>query len=330
MSNETQNNRIYYLYRVTNKINNKIYIGQTVKPSARWWQHKHDAIDPKIPFHYAINKYGADNFEFEIIATCKSQNDANYIETELVKQYESHISTGKGYNATHGGMNAPKTEEFKQMMKKWHASLSTEERAKISQKQSEATIKQIAEHGHPAQGNKWTEEQRIKLSETLKALDKDAIYTPEVRKRMSEAHIGFKQSPETIIKRTESIKETCNQKRQKLINAGELKCNVPECEIFGQADYRIINDVRYCMKHGLRILRHGNTDKLPMHVQNNKSEEERKKCGLANIGRVAHNRKYFEPGQIEYILTCGKSMKALSREFNVTEKVIKRIKDGKY
>ena len=58
-----------------------------------------------------------ENFTFEVIASCKTQDDANYIETELVKQYDSYISTNKGYNVTLGGMNAPKSEEFKQMMR---------------------------------------------------------------------------------------------------------------------------------------------------------------------------------------------------------------------
>lgn len=255
MHDKIQNNRIHYLYRVINKINGKVYIGQTVKPSARWWQHRNDSADPKIPFHYAIKKYGVENFEFEVIATCKGFDNANEIETLLVAQYESHISKNKGYNVTHGGMNAPKTEDFKQMMRDWHASLTSEERAEISKKQSNATQQQIAEKGHPALGTKRTDEQKANISAALKALDKEAIYTEEVRKHMSEAHIGIKDSEETKAKKAESAKEAW----EKRIDYSR-KCEAPGCEVSGKAKYKIINGVRYCNKHGLRMLRYNRLD----------------------------------------------------------------------
>jgi group I intron endonuclease len=115
MHEETRNqiDRIIYLYRVTCTINQKVYIGQTVDSNSRWRGHRRDAANPKVPFHFAIRKHGAHNFEFEIIACCKGQDNANDLETLLVAQYDSYVSHGKGYNASHGGMNAPKSEEWK-------------------------------------------------------------------------------------------------------------------------------------------------------------------------------------------------------------------------
>lgn len=326
MNIETQ--KIWAIYKISNIENGKIYIGQTVEPTKRWYQHRRDAATPKYPLHYAINKYGASKFEFDVILNCNSQDYANWAEEELIKQYDCLVSNGKGYNISLGGSVAPKSEQWKQAMKNWHASLSPNDRAKISQKQSNAIIKQIAEQGHPAAGRIVTQETRDLMSKIR--LENPIEYTQEIRQRMSDSHKGKVQSEELIRKRVNSIQITLDQKRQELIDAGVLKCNAPGCEIFGKAKYKIIDGIRYCQAHGLRMLRNNQTEKLPQHIQRNQSEEERKKCGLANIGRVAHNRKYFEPSQIEYILTCEKSMKALSREFNVTEKVIKRIKDGKY
>lgn len=110
---------MHYLYRITNLVNNKIYIGQAKDYNQRWRQHKQEAKReiPRMIVNVAMKKYGLDNFIFEIIATCKTQEDANQTETLLVSQYESHISTGKGYNVSNGGMNAPKTEAFKQQMR---------------------------------------------------------------------------------------------------------------------------------------------------------------------------------------------------------------------
>ena len=257
MTNETQNNRIHFLYRATNLVNDKIYIGQSVDTTSRWRGHRRDAADPKVPFHFAIKKYGAHNFNFEIIATCKGQDNANYLETELVAQYDSYVSNGKGYNASHGGMNAPKSEEWIQKMKDWHASLTSEERAVISAKQAAATYNQIATQGHPSQDKLRTEEQKARMSAAQQALDKNTIYTEEVRQRMSEAHIGITDSEETKAKKAESAKEAW----EKRIDYSR-KCEAPGCEVSGKAKYKIINNIRYCNKHGLRMLRYSRLDTL--------------------------------------------------------------------
>jgi group I intron endonuclease len=262
MNDETQNNRIHFLYRITNKENNKIYIGQTVEPTKRWYQHRRDAANPTptMTIGHAIKKYGAENFEYEIIATCKSQDNANELETLLVSQYSSHVSTGKGYNVSLGGWNAPKSDAWVQSIKDWHASLTAEERAKISKKQSQATFKQIAEKGHPAAGRIVTQETRDLMRKIR--LENPIEYSEDTRKQMSESHMGKKQPEELIKKRVASIQKTVEKKRQKLIDAGILKCSAPGCEISGKAKYKIINGVRYCNKHGLRMLRYNRLDTL--------------------------------------------------------------------
>lgn len=103
--------RIRYIYRITNKVNGKIYIGQTVEPNKRWYQHRRDAAHPTMIIHHAIKKYGADAFIFEVIASCKTWEDANEVETLLVSQYDSLVPNG--YNVSFGGMNAPKSEAWK-------------------------------------------------------------------------------------------------------------------------------------------------------------------------------------------------------------------------
>lgn len=110
---------MWTIYKITNLINQKTYIGQAINVSKRWSDHRAAAIHnhPVQPIHYALIKYGLENFDFEAIASCKTQDDANFIETELVKQYNSYIEDGKGYNATLGGMNAPKSEKWKAHMR---------------------------------------------------------------------------------------------------------------------------------------------------------------------------------------------------------------------
>lgn len=112
-------NRIHYIYKITNKINGKIYIGQTVNAIKRWSQHKTAARNnkPTQIIHHALIKYGIENFVFDVIACCLDQNAANEAETTIVKQEDSYVSINKGYNVSNGGANAPKTEVWKNMMR---------------------------------------------------------------------------------------------------------------------------------------------------------------------------------------------------------------------
>ena len=88
------------IYKITNLINNKIYIGQTVHPEKRWWEHKQRAKThyDNYPIHLAINKYGAKNFSFEILEWTKQYDDE---EARLIQEYNS-ISPN-GYNLIKGG-----------------------------------------------------------------------------------------------------------------------------------------------------------------------------------------------------------------------------------
>ena len=89
-----------YLYKITNLINGKIYIGQTIHPKKRWWEHKQRAKThyDNYPLHLAIDKYGEDNFKSEIIEESINYNER---ETELIKQYNSLCPNG--YNVIQGG-----------------------------------------------------------------------------------------------------------------------------------------------------------------------------------------------------------------------------------
>ena len=66
-----------YIYKVTNLINGKIYIGQTCYSiEKRIKQHISEANRGNISnslFHKAILKYGIENFTFEIVELCKEE-----------------------------------------------------------------------------------------------------------------------------------------------------------------------------------------------------------------------------------------------------------------
>lgn len=53
------------IYKITNTINQKVYIGQSIHPIQRFSEHCYNDTDSLI--HRAIKKYGKENFQFEII-----------------------------------------------------------------------------------------------------------------------------------------------------------------------------------------------------------------------------------------------------------------------
>ena len=106
-----------YIYKITNKVNSKVYIGQSVRPvEKRFNRHMNDAIKNKLDTHFAraIRKYGKDNFICEVIDTAINQNDLTLKEQYWIQYYDS---VNFGYNETDaiskcgGNTYASKTKE---------------------------------------------------------------------------------------------------------------------------------------------------------------------------------------------------------------------------
>lgn len=60
------------IYKITNKINGKIYIGQSINIERRWKEHIFDNRKNSL-IHLAIIKYGKENFSFEVIEECNQK-----------------------------------------------------------------------------------------------------------------------------------------------------------------------------------------------------------------------------------------------------------------
>ena len=122
----------YYIYKHTNKINGKVYIGQTCqKPEYRW--NNGEGYKRQAYFYSAIQKYGWNNFEHIILKGDLTLKEANYWEEYYIKQYNS-TNKQYGYNISFGGDNRKLSEETKKkisMANKGHL-VSEETRQKIS------------------------------------------------------------------------------------------------------------------------------------------------------------------------------------------------------
>lgn len=90
-----------YIYKITNDINDKVYIGQTRFPiQRRFYEHCYDATKYNAkhrPLYSAINKYGPEHFHIELIEETDQPMER---EIYWIKYYDSYHN---GYNATMGG-----------------------------------------------------------------------------------------------------------------------------------------------------------------------------------------------------------------------------------
>lgn len=93
------------IYKYTNKINGKSYIGQSINIERRQYSHKSaaynvNANDYNSQFHQAIRKYGLENFDYEIIVELTqdeyTKDTLNSLEKFFIKYYNSY---NDGYNA---------------------------------------------------------------------------------------------------------------------------------------------------------------------------------------------------------------------------------------
>lgn len=104
----------FYVYKHTNKVNNKVYIGITSRsdPTIRWGTGG-KGYGKSTRFATAIKKYGWDNFSHEILFEGLTRDEAVEKEQELIAFYKSN-DRKYGYNSTSGGEFFTLTDEVKQ------------------------------------------------------------------------------------------------------------------------------------------------------------------------------------------------------------------------
>lgn len=93
-----------YIYKITNDINDKVYVGKTLLPSIeeRFQAHIKDSKRRKKenrPLYKAMNKYGSDKFHIELIGEYPEE-ELNEMEVYWIGYYHGYTD---GYNATKGG-----------------------------------------------------------------------------------------------------------------------------------------------------------------------------------------------------------------------------------
>jgi len=130
---------MFYVYKIINLINEKIYIGQTQNVQKRWQHHIRISKEPTSKnyqlVHKALSKYGQDNFTIEVIESFLDYNSTLKSEAQWISFYRTNVSkygNKFGYNLTDGGegwFGHKHTKESKEKIR----------RARLGKKASKAT-----------------------------------------------------------------------------------------------------------------------------------------------------------------------------------------------
>ena len=99
------------IYVLTNKINGKQYIGQSWDITYRWSSHKSEKRYPNSPLYRAINKYGWDGFDKQVLVVVGNKEDMDKYECLLIESMNT--MTPNGYNCKDGGGGKRTSEETK-------------------------------------------------------------------------------------------------------------------------------------------------------------------------------------------------------------------------
>ena len=188
------------IYIIKNIVNNKCYIGQSQNIETRIREHKYLLRNNKygnLKIQNAWNKYGEDNFVFEVIEEC-SIDELDEKEIFYIQEYDSHVN---GYNNTDGGGGIrgwKHSEEFKKKM-----SLSN----KLNPRRpSPAQIARLIEY------NKT----------------RDYHHSEETRAKMSKAHQGLKATDEAKANMSKAQKKAwSNNEERRKAQSEEWKVNNP-------------------------------------------------------------------------------------------------------
>lgn len=201
------------IYKITNRVNGKVYIGQTVRTlEARWRRHCTNTSGCTA-IHEAIQKYGKENFSVEQIDVASDREELNKKEIYWIQHYD--CIAPKGYNLTFGGETTSgyvHTEDSKVKM-------------------SSVRKGKYCGENHPRFGKHHSDESKKKMSENRKGKccgEDHHMYgkhlKPETITKIREAKLGVKLSDEVV----EKIRASRKKKRVICLETGEVFDSIRE------------------------------------------------------------------------------------------------------
>lgn len=184
------------IYLLTNKINNKIYVGQTWMTCEERMGRKGKGYYNSTYLYAAILKYGSENFEYEILDECNNQSEADLFEEAYIKMYCGRDSA-TGYNIKSGGSAGRHSDETKkkisasqigklvsektrQLLSKINKGVKRKPHTDEWKQNNSSLIKERhRKNGHPMIGKHHSDAAKLKISNFFKGRK----VNPEIVKR---------------------------------------------------------------------------------------------------------------------------------------------------
>ena len=200
---------MYTVYSHINKINSKIYVGITCQEP---WTKRFNSKDGSgykscILFYNAIQKYGWNNFEHKILATCEEENAAKELERYYIALYKSN-DKNFGYNIMEGGQ----TQRYPQSIKE---KISKANKGKPS----------------PSKGKVMSEEQKRKISEAQKGRPFTPEHAANCKKAMREYFKTHKPS-HTFTAEDHAKSKELTMKKVRIVELDKIFNSMTECAKF--------------------------------------------------------------------------------------------------
>ena len=159
----------YYIYKITNKINHKIYYGQHTTSDLN-----DGYMGSGLAIKRAIKKYGIENFEKKILKFYNSIEELNIVEARLVNKRWLDKNSNRTYNLQTGG----KQRQF--LSEKSKRTISKRTREAMNNPEVKKKISDAAKGNQKWLGRKHTEESKKKMSLN------NASHRKEVRDKISK------------------------------------------------------------------------------------------------------------------------------------------------
>lgn len=196
------------IYKITNKINGKTYVGQSIDIKRRFNEHRYISSESNESLKLAYKKYGRENFEFEVIEEC-SEEMLNEREIYYIKILKPK------YNRTAGGTGC------------------------LNHRVDKKTRMILSQKAKQQWKNMSEEEKQYRIKHNLKTPIGHYV-SEETKEKLRQCNLGKKQSKETIEKRKQTfIKKKENgyvqtnashRKKVICIETGEIFQSLKEAE----------------------------------------------------------------------------------------------------
>ncbi len=181
------------IYKITNKINGKMYVGQTIGSIYdRWCGHRSETTRKiKYPLYLAFTKYGVENFiidTIEVLPIDATQEDLDNREKYWISTLQT--VSPRGYNLSPGGQKGRG-----RVSKETRLRMSLAKIGKKRKSYSEETRRKLSIAN---KGKKLSEEHKAKVTANFKGRtpwNKGIPQTKEVKKKLSDTKMGKKRGP---------------------------------------------------------------------------------------------------------------------------------------